>query len=204
MSKIKICGLTKQKDIESVNLYLPDYIGFVFAEQSKRQVKDKTARELKAKLNPAVKAVGVFVNDDLERIIRLCREHTIDLIQLHGEEEQDYITYLKRHVRNPVIKAVRVRDSRDILQAAALSCEYLLFDTYQENKYGGSGKIFDWSLVFDMKKPYFLAGGIHSDNVIQAVRCNPYCIDVSSGVETDGGKDPTKIKDIIEKIRNND
>jgi len=202
MSKIKICGLSRQKDIETVNEYLPDYIGFVFAQGSRRQVDEETARNLKADLNPSIKAVGVFVNEAPERIIRLCKSNIIDIVQLHGDEGEEYMKALKYHIPNQIIKAVRVRNTEDILHAIDLSCDFLLLDTYRENEYGGSGKTFDWSMISDISKPYFLAGGIHSDNVLQVINSyHPYCIDVSSGVETNGVKDAIKIKDIITKIR---
>lgn len=202
MPKIKICGLSRKSDIEAVNELLPDYIGFVFAKGSKRLVDEETAKNLKNDLNPSIKAVGVFVNEEMEKIIRLCNSHIIDIIQLHGDEGEEYIKELKNHVPNKIIKAVRVRSNEDILKVSSLSSDFLLLDTYQENEYGGSGKTFDWSMISEYDKPYFLAGGIHTDNVIQAIKmCHPYCIDVSSGVETDGVKDPVKINDIITKIR---
>jgi phosphoribosylanthranilate isomerase len=201
MTKIKICGLFRIEDIDVVNEVLPDYIGFVFAK-SKRQVNETVARELKAKLNPVIKAAGVFVNEDMDRIIHLCNAGTIDLIQLHGDENEDYIRKLRSSVINPIIKAVRVRAAEDITKASVIPYDYLLLDTYREEQYGGSGEAFDWSMITEVRKPFFLAGGIDIGNVIQAITiAQPYCIDVSSGVETDGRKDRTKIHDIVTKVR---
>jgi phosphoribosylanthranilate isomerase len=201
MSKIKICGLSRQPDIDAVNQVLPDYIGFVFVK-SRRQVNADTARELKHRLSPSIKAVGVFVNEDIHPIVSLCNSHIIDIIQLHGDENEAYIKELRNHVSNPVIKAIRVKDSDDIKKAGEISCDYLLFDTYQDNQYGGSGKVFNWSVLTEITKPFFLAGGIDSGNILMANNlCNPYCIDVSSGVETGGVKDAAKIKEIVELIR---
>jgi len=201
MAKIKICGLMREQDIDAVNTNLPDYIGFVFA-RSKRQIDVKKAKALKDCLNPSIKTVGVFVNEEINNIIKLCNTKVIDLIQLHGDENEDYIRKLKDYVPNKIIKAVRVRDQEDIKKAMKFSCDYLLLDTYQRGEYGGTGKTFDWSVIPEISKPYFLAGGINSGNIEQAVKqCNPYCIDVSSGVETNGYKDPEKIKEIVAKVK---
>lgn len=201
MVKIKICGLSRQADIAIVNMVLPDYIGFVFAK-SRRQVTKEQAAILKSSLNPKITAVGVFVNEDPGQILRLCDAHIIDMIQLHGDENETYIDDLKRKTACPIIKAIRVRNGEDIRQAAQYPSDYLLFDTYLEQAYGGGGKSFDWSLLKENQNTYFLAGGLDSDNVLQAIKsCSPYCIDVSSGVETDGVKDADKIIDIIKKIR---
>lgn len=201
MPKIKICGLTRKQDIDAVNAALPDYIGFVFAN-SRRQVTPESAKDLKTCLNPSIKAVGVFVNENMENIMRLCDSRVIDVVQLHGDESEDYIRKLKSCVSNEIIKAVRVKSPEDIEKALKLPCDYLLLDTYHENKYGGSGMTFDWSMIPDIGRPYFLAGGIDSGNILQAIeQFRPYCIDVSSGVETDGCKDPDKIREIVVKVK---
>lgn len=201
MIRIKICGLSRLKDIESVNAIVPDYIGFVFAK-SRRQVNPDIAKILKGNLDPRIKSVGVFVNESIDHIVNLCSSKIIDIIQLHGDEDPAYIKLLQGYVPNKIIKAIRVKDSEDITKANEFTCDYLLFDTFQDNQFGGSGKSFDWSLLSSINKPYFLAGGIHSGNILIAQKqCNPYCIDVSSGVETDGYKDADKIKDIVAKIR---
>ncbi|NLO98119.1 MAG: phosphoribosylanthranilate isomerase [Peptococcaceae bacterium] len=201
MAKIKICGLRREQDIEAVNAALPDYIGFVFA-RSKRQIDEQQAERLKAKLNPAIKAVGVFVNADPERIINLCHSQVIDLIQLHGDEDEDYLKRLRSRVANKIIKAVRVKEAQDIMKALDFPCDYLLFDAFREGEYGGSGRTFDWSLLPQIPKPYFLAGGINADNIAQALtEHDPYGLDVSSGAETNGWKDPKKIWDIVARVR---
>lgn len=201
MVKIKICGLMRKEDIDAVNAALPDYVGFIFAK-SRRQIDENKAKELRASLNPSIKAVGVFVNEDIESIIRLYNTGIIDVVQLHGDEDEDYIRKLKACVSNEIIKAVRVKGEEDIRKAEGLSCDYLLFDTYHEGTYGGTGKTFNWSMIPDLNKPYFLAGGINSENIEQAIKQhNPYCIDVSSGVEIDGYKDPEKIMEIVMRVR---
>ena len=125
----------------------------------------------------------------------------IDLIQLHGDEDEAYIRQLKKHTPLPVIKAVRVRSREQILKAQELTCDYLLLDTYTKGRYGGSGTQFDWNMIPELKKPYFLAGGIHLGNIRQAASHGPYCIDVSSAVETGGRKDRRKMEEIAQVLR---
>lgn len=201
MTKIKICGLTRKEDIESVNRWLPDYIGFVFCE-SRRQVTPEQAGLLKAGLDSRIKAVGVFVNEPVISIVKLCNTGVIDVVQLHGDESEEYIRELKNQIDCPVIKAVRVKSAEQIWQAEKLSCDLLLLDTYQKEQYGGSGKTFDYSMIPFLQKRFFLAGGLENSNIVQAIeKCNPYGVDISSGVETDGLKDENKIRQIIQTVR---
>ncbi len=161
-----------------------------------------TAEALKSMLHPSIQAVGVFVNETQETIIRLCKRGVIDLIQLHGDEEEAYVKKLRDAVPNQIIKAVRVNKREDILRFADFPCDYLLFDTYKEGEYGGSGEAFDWSVLTGQSKPFFMAGGINAENVTAAIhQYHPFCIDVSSSVETMGVKDGNKIKEIVTKIR---
>ena len=201
MTKIKICGLTRKEDIDAVNAARPDYIGFVFAE-SKRRIDGDRAYQLKAMLDPSIKAVRIFVNEGIGNIIRLCDMEVIDLIQLHGDEDAGYVEELRKYTAKKVIKAFRVRTPEDIARAAAFPGDYVLLDAYHEGKYGGVGRPFDWSMISGIDRQYFLAGGIDENNVVQAVtQFRPYCVDVSSGAETGGFKDPRKIRSIIEKVR---
>ncbi len=217
MTKIKICGLRREEDISYVNECLPDYVGFVFAK-GKRTVAKETAAHLRKLLAPQIVPVGVFVNEEIEVIARLVREGIIDAVQLHGDEDAAYIRKLRENIINDVteergangdaakshsiIKAVRVATQEDVLGCEAIPADYLLFDTRMQGEYGGSGRKFDWELIKNVKRPYFLAGGIGEDNVCGAVeRLAPYAIDVSSGVETDGYKDRTKILNMVEKVR---
>lgn len=201
MTKIKICGLSREQDIEIVNEVLPDYIGFIFAKSS-RNVSFQQAKEMKKLLDKRISAVGVFVNAAPDEIIQLCKANIIDIIQLHGDEDISCILALKNDVPNPIIKAVRVQSTRQILEAQSLPCDYLLLDTYQKDVYGGSGKSFDRSLISKIKKPFFLAGGLSAGNIKNAITdCRPYCLDVSSGVEMDGVKDRDKIKEMIRIVR---
>lgn len=200
-TKVKICGLRCKKDIDIANRCLPDYVGFVFAK-SKRQVSRETAAELKKGLRPEILAVGVFVHAPIEEVVAVCQKHIIDVVQLHGEEDEAYMAQLRRQVTQPIVRAVRVQSTEQILQAQALPCDMLLLDTYTKGQYGGSGKTFDYNLIPELEKPYFLAGGLDEENVVQAIRkCRPYAVDISSRVETDGWKDEEKVAGFIRKVR---
>ena len=202
MPKIKICGLKRVDDIKYVNELMPDFIGFVFAG-TKRKIDFDTAFKLKKMLNPDIKSVGVFVNENPENIIYLANENIINLIQLHGDEDEKYIRNLKKETDKKIIKAVRVKSKEDILNADNSLADYLLLDTFAKGEYGGTGVAFDHSIIPDIKHRYFLAGGIGIENIHKVISdSNAYCIDVSSLVETDGVKDFNKIKSIIDVVRN--
>jgi len=195
--KIKICGLKRVEDIEIVNKYKPDYVGFVFAE-SKRQISISQAEELINQLDFNIKPVGVFVNQTIEFVMSSV-EAGIKIIQLHGDEDEAYINELRKF-NILIIKAVRVSEKSDIEIAEKLPCDYLLLDTYVKNEYGGSGKSFDWSLIpKNIQKPYFLAGGINMGNIKEAAKTGAYCLDISSGAEENGLKSADKIKEIMDR-----
>lgn len=198
MAKIKICGLTRKEDICYVNEADPDYIGFVFAK-SRRQVDFDTAKSLKRGLNQNIKAVGVFVNEETELIERLCREDIIDIIQLHGDEDEKYIETLRCLTEKKIIKALRIGKPGDVRETNA---DYALFDTYHSGSYGGTGEAFDWRLLNGCDKPFFLAGGLNINNISEAIKAlSPFCVDLSSGVETDGKKDRGKIINIVNLVK---
>ena len=198
MTKCKICGLRRPEDVAAVNAVLPDYAGFVFAA-SKRQISPDTAAALKKNLDTRVQAVGVFVNQDIDFIETLVTEKIIDLVQLHGDEGEAFIEDVKARCGCPVIRAVGIGESMPPLLADA---DYLLFDTLSVQR-GGTGLAFDWRILEGFReRPYFLAGGLDADNVAEAIaQLSPFCVDVSSGVETDGVKDAEKIKRFVDKTR---
>ena len=198
MVKIKICGLKRLEDIEIANKYKPDYIGFVFAD-SKRKISHDLACKLKEKLNHDIISVGVFVDAPQSEILELYNEGIIEIAQLHGKESEEYIINLKEKTNHKlkIIKAIEITQDTDLLSYDNSKADYLLLDSGK-----GSGKTFDWRLIRkDLKKEFFLAGGLNSSNVIEAIReFNPYAVDLSSSLETDGFKDENKIKEIMEVI----
>ncbi len=154
MTKIKLCGMKKEEHILWANEAGPEYIGFVFAP-SRRQISFAKAAQLKRILNPSVQAVGVFVDADIDDIVFLAENKTIDCIQLHGTEDTDYIHSLKQKCKLPIIKAIGNPTEQSLKEAEQLEVEYLLLDASK----GGSGKTFDWAIAKTCKKPFFLAGG---------------------------------------------
>ena len=198
MVKIKICGIKRLEDIEIVNRYNPDYIGFVFAD-SKRKVSHDLAKELRNNLDSDIIPVGVFVDSPQDEILKLFDEEIIEIAQLHGSESEQFILDLKKKTNGElkIINAIEMTQEVDLLEYNDSNSDYLLLDSGK-----GSGKTFDWSLIRkDIKKEFFLAGGLNSKNVTQAIdEFNPYAIDLSSSLETDGFKDENKIKEIMEVI----
>lgn len=198
MSKVKICGLKRIEDINYVNEAMPDYIGFIFAK-SKRYIDINEALNLRTNLNNGIKVIGVFVNEDINKIKEICDKGIIDIIQLHGDEDNNYIMRLKSIVQNKIIKAIRVK--KKIEDFNYLS-DYYLFDTYTDGEYGGTGKSFNWELLSRYNKEAFLAGGLNEGNIISAIKLvKPYCVDISSGVEVNGKKNREKIINIINLVR---
>ena len=203
MTKIKICGLTRTEDIDIVNEFLPDYVGFVFAK-SRRQVSAEQAKELKKRLRPEIKAVGVFVNEKAENIAEIANQGIIDLIQIHGDEDAAYCRQLRNLTQAPIIKVVRIESEDDLIGIEEFDCDYYLFDTLSSKEYGGTGKAFDHSILHnkEIKKPFFVAGGLNQNNVAAAIEATkPFGVDTSGGVETDGVKDINKIKEFIKQGR---
>ncbi|NLM50250.1 MAG: phosphoribosylanthranilate isomerase [Clostridiaceae bacterium] len=200
MTKVKICGIWEFETIDILNECLPDYIGFVFAK-SPRQVTEDRAKELKGRLHPQIKTAGVFVNESIEKILKIIDNVNIDAIQLHGDEDDSYIKKLKEKTKAEIWKAVRVKEGMS-LDFSKIPADRILLDTYKTGVFGGSGEKFDWSLV-DVKiyKDIILAGGINLDNVSQALKLSPYMLDISSGVESNGRKDGGKTAKIIKLIR---
>lgn len=204
--KIKICGLRRTEDILYVNRALPDYAGFILAS-SKRRISADELERLTALLDGNIQKVGVFVNASFDEILRAMP--FIDIIQLHGDEDEDYIRRLKEDAGKEIWKAVRVKSRADIEEAEKLSADKLLLDSHSPKGYGGTGEVADFKLIsgMDIKKPFFLAGGIGAENLAYAAGIvRPYGIDLSSSAETEGFKDEAKIQRIMrafESVRHN-
>lgn len=195
MAKIKICGLRSLKDIEIVNRYLPDYVGFIINfPKSFRSITIEELKELTKHLDRKIQSVGVFVDEDVDLVCSLLKEGIIDIAQLHGKEDDAYIQRVKGF--GPTIKAFQIRTKEDILSALESGADYILLDQGK-----GSGKTFDWSLIPQIERDFFLAGGITIENIEDSKKLHPYAIDVSSSVETNQVKDENKIKEMIQKGR---
>lgn len=156
--RIKMCGLRRPDEIIYANECLPDYIGFVFAE-SRRKVSGEEAKKLGEQLDPLVKKVGVFVNEPLRSLISISEEAGLDIIQLHGDEDDEYIREVRHKTGKEIWKAVRVRTAKDIQAAQELPADKLLLDSFSEESYGGTGKVMDFAVLdqAEIRKPYFIA-----------------------------------------------
>lgn len=218
MLKIKFCGLFRECDIDYANALKPDFVGFIFVEHSKRFVDFATAKALKSRLDSGVKAVGVFVDSPVERIIEALSEGIIDAVQLHGNENSAYISALKERMQSDlgaislIIKAINISDSHSLAQSfeiqAKCGADFILLDSPN----AGSGKAFDWNALAQslaksqnftraFQSRFLLAGGINVENIQSAIALKPFCIDISSGIETNGLKDFAKMQTIINAIR---
>ena len=200
--KVKMCGISKVETIPAVVEAKPDYMGLVFAP-SKRQVTVEQAKTLVEVLHKqckaqndtvSIKTVGVFVNETLDNLVTIANEANLDVVQLHGDEDEAFIQSLKERTNVEVWKAVQIRSAADAEAWIDSSADMLLFDAYHKDERGGTGEVFDWSCLDAFERPFMLAGGIDSTNVARAIRTvRPYGIDISSGIETNGVKDDEKI-----------
>lgn len=201
MTKIKLCGLTRPEDIAAANALKPEYIGFVFAPKSRRAVSREKAAELRAQLSPEIQTVGVFVNEAPETVARLLNEDLLDIAQLHGQEDAAYIARLRSLTPKPLWQAFRVEDAASLAAAARSTADMVLLDSGA----GGTGTVFNWKLLQGFPQPYILAGGLDADNAADAVnRLHPDVVDVSSGIETAGRKDPAKMAAFVAAVRKQD
>lgn len=198
MTRVKLCGLRSREDAGAANRCRPDFAGFVFAP-GKRQVDRRTAGIMRDALDPAIVTVGVFVNQAPSWIASLCRDGIIGMVQLHGDETEEEARRVREASGCSVIRAVRVGDRLPPLPKQG---DYLLFDALSHTARGGTGHAFSWELLSGVGREYFLAGGLHPGNVREAVSLlRPYCVDVSSGIETEGRKDPQKMAEFVRAVR---
>lgn len=202
---IKLCGMRRPEDIEYVNAEKPDFIGFILAEGYRRTISVEQAAELASSLESGIKPVGVFIDQPVEFLGSAAEKIGLYAVQLHGNEDSEYISRLRKLTSAKIWKAARVRTAEDIRQADSLGADMLVLDSFSPNANGGTGKTADWNLIqsVETSTPYLLAGGIDINNIEQAIEIlPPNCgIDVSSGIETDGVKDLNKIKAIMNIVR---
>ena len=196
-TELKFCGMRREADILAANACLPDYIGFVFAAGARRAVTPETARELRAKADPRILAVGVFADQSPAYIAELAAMVPLDVIQLHGSESEVTVEEIRRRTGKPVWRAFQVTAPAVLTAAAATGADGILLDSGK-----GSGKTFAWEWLRDFSRPYMLAGGLDIENVGEAIKTfSPRGVDVSSALETDGKKDPEKMRAFAEAVR---
>lgn len=211
--KIKFCGLFRECDIDYANALKPDFIGFIFMEKSKRFVDFVLAKHLKSRLDSAIKAVGVFVDGPVECVMEALSEGIIDAVQLHGNENNAYISALREMSAKyltqnlPIIKAIKVHNAHSLLESQNLNADFILLDSPN----AGSGRVFDWNALAqnlqsqdfarEFQTRFFLAGGVNVENIQSAIALKPFCIDISSGIESEEVKDFAKMQTIINAVR---
>lgn len=193
MKEVKVCGLTRPADIEGVNIARPDYCGFIINyPKSPRSLSARDVVSLLGKLNPAIVPVGVFVDQPLEVVASVLNSSGISVAQLHGQEDEAYIRRLRLLTDKPIWKAFEIQGQADIIRAAKSTADFLLLDAGK-----GGGIAFDWGLIDGFQRPFGLAGGLNLENLPKALRTRASLLDISSGVETGGVKDPEKIRSFI-------
>jgi phosphoribosylanthranilate isomerase len=203
MVKIKICGITNLEDAQDAVTFGADAIGFIFAK-SPRKVEPEAVKSIIANLKGKILKVGVFVNEELNRVMEIAEDCKLDAIQLHGDESPEYTSQLKKW---PVIKALRIKDDATLTSIKRYKDVFAyLLDTFSEVSYGGTGETFDWSLAVkakDFGKPVILSGGLGLSNIQEAIKVvRPYGVDISSSIETKPGKKDSKLmKEVIARIK---
>lgn len=196
--KIKICGIKNENEAKIINECMPDIAGFVFAS-GKRQIDINKAKILKKIINPEIETAGIFVEQNEDEILKIYNEKVIDIIQLHGDYDERTIKNLKEKTDAKIIKVIRVKEDFYKIETFA---DFILFDAYSKDKYGGLNKTFDWNIKIISNVPYFVAGGINENNIVEMVKkLTPYGVDISSGVEVDGFKTKEKVFNIIKIIK---
>jgi phosphoribosylanthranilate isomerase len=196
MTKIKICGIARLEDIDYVNELQPEYVGFVFAK-SKRRLDVDEAINLIRNLRLDIKKVGVFVDEDPLKVLETAENVKLQVLQFHGHEDQEYINKFKGF---EIWKALKINNSQSITEMSNYKCAKFLLD----NSIAGSGESFNWELARGKidGPSLMLAGGLTAENVQKGIMLlNPFGVDISSGVETNGYKDYDKIKEFIRKVR---
>ena len=203
---VKYCGITKEEEIQHLQQLPIDYVGFVFYKKSKRYVDKEQARRLRAKLKPSIPSVGVFVEEEIPKILELLQEGIIQGVQLHGKEEEAYVLKLKQEMEKLGTKpflwqAFILKEEKDIERANASPADLILLDGGK-----GEGKEAEAGLLQKIQRPYILAGGLSPENVIEKIKAfSPYGLDVSSGIEEQGEegirKSPEKMESFIRLVR---
>ena len=197
--KIKICGMRRIEDIEMINRYPIDYAGFIFYPKSFRYVTPLTARELGEQLIKA-KKVGVFVDVPIQELLYTIKTAKLDIVQLHGKEDQEYINEVKQKSNIEIWKAIRVKEASDLHLLQLKNVDYFVLDSFTK-EYGGSGKTFNHELINNINlNNVFIAGGINKDNIKHILSYDSYGLDISSSIETNQYKDEEKLKQLLEEI----
>ncbi|MBQ7577890.1 MAG: phosphoribosylanthranilate isomerase [Synergistaceae bacterium] len=199
MTKVKICGITREIEINIMNELMPDYVGFVFETRNRHFVSPQYAGNLRARLKSGIRSVGVFANSSLESIAMAIEIAGLDMVQLHGDETAEYIAALREYIRCPIIKVIKISQPIDADKAMYSTADFVMLD----GGGAGHGKSFDWSLLGAVRRNYFLSGGLNPDNIVEAlqVSSSPFGVNASSGLESNRVKDYRKVMKFITAVR---
>lgn len=202
--KVKFCGIRREEDVQFINMLPPDYMGMILSAGFRRTISMKAAKKLLLQKSELVQAVGVFVDETVETILSAVELLHLDVIQLHGTESPELVMQLQEKTKLPVWKAVRVRNKRDLQAVAALQADQVILEGDTKDAVGGTGICADWELLSQRtwNKPFFLAGGLKPENIMEAISVvHPTGLDLSSGIEIDGVKSFEKMKQVITMIQ---
>jgi len=203
MTKVKICGITNKMDAIAASQLGVDMLGFVFYKDSKRYVEPRIAEDIVNELPQSVKRAGVFVNEDMSKVLEIAQDVSLDILQFHGDETPEYCRSFRPSYK--VIKAFRVKDKESLKKVNEYDVDFYLFDTFNGGLPGGTGEVFNWDILkdFEVLKPVILSGGLTPGNIQAAIKeVSPYAVDVSTGVErTPGKKDQELMKKFIDNVR---
>ncbi|MCR5033588.1 MAG: phosphoribosylanthranilate isomerase [Lachnospiraceae bacterium] len=197
MTKIKCCGMMRMEDITAANALKPDYVGYILAPGRKRTITHYRAASFTGALDPGIIPVGVFVDEEPQIVAGLLNTGVIRIAQLHGNEDEAYIRELRTMTKEPIWKAFRIQSAEDVQRAQDSSADMVLLDSGT-----GSGRAFNWDLLQGFERAYMLAGGLDPENIEDAINSlQPYGVDVSSGIETEGQKDAAKMTAFLKAVR---
>lgn len=203
MIKIKFCGMTNKIDAVAAADLGVDMLGFIFYKKSKRYVEPKVAMDIIGELKPDILKVGVFVDEEPDKVAEIAEECSLDMLQFHGDEDMGYCDKFKEAYK--VIKAFRIKDKKSLAQINDYNTDFYMLDAYSPEAQGGTGKSFDLKIIenYEFLKPIILSGGLTPENVGKVIeKVMPYGVDVSSGIETSPGrKDMELMSKFVEKVR---
>ena len=199
MTKVKVCGITREIEINIMNELMPDYVGFVFETRSRHFISPQFAGNLRSKLKRGIKSVGVFANSSLQNVAMAIEIAGLDMVQLHGDETAEYIAALREYIHCPIMKVIKISQPIDADKAMYSTADFVMLDGGR----AGHGKSFDWSLLGAVRRKYFLSGGLTPDNIVEAlqVSSSPFGVNASSGLESNNVKDFRKVMKFILAVR---
>ena len=199
--QVKICGITNVEDAQIAIDLGADMLGFNFYKKSPRYIKPKAAEKIVLALPSFVETVGLFVDSSIDEIRDIGSHRWLNWVQLHGDQDVKFCEDLSSSLSVKIMKAIRIRTAEDIKKIDEFHTDAILLDAWDDKKYGGTGKQFDWSFLNQTRLDYFLGGGVNAGNIDKALELGVFGVDICSGVESEPGKkDHKKMKEVFDKI----